>query len=71
MEILIYCIRLRKLTPTLITLDFGCAFILGLRDNSKTIFAKAGQFNQVTAYIILDSGQLTVFTTHISSAKPS
>jgi len=42
---------LRKLTPTLITLNFGYAFILGLRDNSKTIFTKTGQFNQAAAYI--------------------
>jgi len=45
---MIYYTRLRKLTPTLIALDFGCAFILGLKDNSKTMFAKAGQ---ATAYI--------------------
>jgi len=50
--------------------------MLELRDDSRTVFAKAGQFNQaccVGPAIIPDSGQLTVFTaqTHISSAKLS
>ena len=77
-KITIYCTRLRKLTPTLIALDFGCAFMLGLRDDSRIVFAKVGRFNQAAPYmcrssIIPDSGQLTVFTaqTHISSAKPN
>ena len=50
-QITIYCTRLRKLTPTLIALEFGCAFMLGLKDDSRTVFAKAGQFNQAAAYM--------------------
>ena len=66
---MIYCTRLRKLTPTLIAFDFGCAFVLGLKDDSRTVCEGGGSsIKLLTTYVgPADSGQLTVFTaqTHI------
>ena len=67
---MIYCIGLRKLTPTLITLNFSCAFILGLYLRRRGSLIKLLPI-YVSPAIIPDSGQLTVFTVYILSAKPS